>query len=70
MSHGVLAMADKSIFTQGFTHQQRVTAHWVTQAIALILITIAQSAIYINKTGTIGLIISQLTASLDSLHIY
>ena len=49
MSHGVLAMADKNIFTQGFTHQQRVTAHWVTQAIALVLITIAQSAIYINK---------------------
>lgn len=42
-------MADKNVFTESLSHQQRVTAHWVINAVALILITIAQSAIYINK---------------------
>lgn len=49
MTNGILSMADKNVFTQNFSHQKRVTAHWVMQAFALILITIAQSAIYINK---------------------
>lgn len=49
MSHGILTMADKNVFTQGYNHQQRVTTHWVVQAVALVLITVAQSAIYINK---------------------
>lgn len=49
MTHGVLTMADKNAFTQNFNYQKRVTTHWVIQAIALTLITIAQSAIYINK---------------------
>lgn len=49
MSHGILAMSDKNVFTQGLNYQKRVTTHWVTQAVALVLITIAQSAIYINK---------------------
>lgn len=42
-------MSDKNVFTQNLSHQKRVTAHWVLQAFALILITIAQSAIYVNK---------------------
>jgi cytochrome b561 len=49
MSHGILAMADTNIFTQNFNYQKRVTIHWVLQATALVVITIAQSAIYINK---------------------
>lgn len=49
MSNGILAMADKNIFTQGLSHSKRVTVHWVLQGLALVLITIAQMAIYINK---------------------
>lgn len=49
MTHGILAMADNNVFTQSFNYQKRVTTHWVLQAIALVFITIAQSAIYINK---------------------
>jgi len=49
VSHGILTMADKNAFTQNFDYHKRITAHWVVQAIALTLITAAQSAIYINK---------------------
>lgn len=42
-------MSGKSVFTESLSHQKRVTAHWVVQAVALVLITIGQSAIYINK---------------------
>lgn len=42
-------MSGKSFFTESLNQQQRVTAHWVVQAVALVFITIAQSAIYINK---------------------
>lgn len=49
MANGILSMADKNVFIQNYSHQQRVTVHWVLQAVALVLITIAQSAIYINK---------------------
>lgn len=49
MANGILSMADKNVLTQSFSHQQRVTIHWILNAVALVLITIAQSAIYINK---------------------
>ncbi|CRL04628.1 CLUMA_CG017696, isoform A [Clunio marinus] len=49
MTDGILTMADRNIFTDGCTYQKRVTYHWMFQAVGLILITIAQSAIYINK---------------------
>lgn len=49
MSHAILAIADNNVFTQGKSYQQRVTTHWVLQATALVLITAAQSAIYVNK---------------------
>lgn len=42
-------MADKSILTQGLTFQKRITAHWITQATAVVLIFIGQSAVYITK---------------------
>lgn len=42
-------MTDRNVFTQGFNYEKRVKTHWVLQAIALVLITIAQAAIYINK---------------------
>lgn len=49
MSNGILSMADNNIFTQGLSHQKRVTTHWVLQAVAMVMVTIGQSAIYINK---------------------
>lgn len=42
-------MADKNIFTRNYNQQQKVTVHWVLQATALALITLAQCAIYLNK---------------------
>lgn len=42
-------MADNNIFTLNLSHQKRVTTHWVIQAVAMVLITIGQSAIYVNK---------------------
>jgi cytochrome b-561 domain containing protein 2 len=49
MSNGILSMADKNILTQGMSHQKRVTTHWVLQSIAMVMVTIGQSAIYVNK---------------------
>lgn len=42
-------MADKNIFTQGYSYQKRVTTHWVLQASALFLITVGQTAVYVFK---------------------
>lgn len=49
MSHAILSMADNNFLTQSLTYQKRVTVHWVLQTSALILITIAQTCIFINK---------------------
>jgi uncharacterized membrane protein len=49
MANGILSMSDKNVFSQNLSHQKRVTVHWVMQAFALVVITIAQSAIYVNK---------------------
>lgn len=49
MTHGILTMAEKNWLTTGYDYKKRVTTHWVLQTVALVLITIAQSAIYINK---------------------
>ena len=49
MTHGILLMADKNVFTQGYSYQKRVSTHWVIQAVALALITIAQTSVYIFK---------------------
>lgn len=42
-------MADKNIFTQGYSYQKRVTTHWLLQASALLFITIAQTAVFVFK---------------------
>lgn len=49
MSHAILCMADNNFLTHSFNYQQRVTIHWVLQTSALILITIAQTCIFLNK---------------------
>lgn len=49
MSHAILVIADNNVSTLGYKYSERVKVHWVLQAVALILITTAQSAIYINK---------------------
>jgi cytochrome b-561 domain containing protein 2 len=49
MSHAILTMADNNFVTQTLSYQNRVTVHWILQTSALILITIAQTCIYLNK---------------------
>lgn len=72
MAQGILALADYNFVTHRLTFQKRATVHWVTQALALVLITIAQAAIYAQKSekgrshfttlhGIIGLITYLMT---------
>jgi cytochrome b-561 domain containing protein 2 len=49
MSQAVLTMSDNNYFTNNLEHKSRVYAHWVLQALAGVLITIAFSCIFINK---------------------
>lgn len=42
-------MADNNFVTQSLGYQNRVTVHWILQTSALILITIAQTCIFLNK---------------------
>jgi cytochrome b-561 domain containing protein 2 len=42
-------MADNNFLTQSLNYQNRVTVHWILQTSALILITIAQTCIFLNK---------------------
>lgn len=49
MSHAILTMADNNFLTQGLNYHNRVTVHWVLQTSALILITVAQTCIFLNK---------------------
>lgn len=42
-------MADNNFVTQSLNYQNRVTVHWVLQTSALILITVAQTCIFLNK---------------------
>ncbi|CAO1421262.1 unnamed protein product [Diamesa serratosioi] len=49
MSQAILVMADNNVFTHLMAYHKRVIAHWILQAIALVLITIGQSCIFINK---------------------
>lgn len=69
MSHGIMIMSGQSVFTESLSSQKRVTAHWVVQAVALVFITIAQSAIYINKDNN-GWPHYQSTHSLFGLATY
>lgn len=69
MAHGILVMADKHALTQHFNYKERITTHWVLQAVALVLITVAQSAIYINKERN-GYPHYQTTHSLFGLTTY
>jgi hypothetical protein len=49
LGQGILTMTGLSLLSDGFNHSQRVGAHWVLQTIGLVLITVAQSCIFINK---------------------
>lgn len=51
MVQGILAVSGQSIFADVSTHNKRVYGHWTLQTLALILITIAQSSIYVNKNN-------------------
>lgn len=51
MAQGILAVSGQSIFADVSTHNKRVYGHWVFQTLALVLITIAQSSIYVNKNN-------------------
>jgi cytochrome b-561 domain containing protein 2 len=49
MSHAILSMADNNFITQTLNYQNRVTVHWILQTAALVLITVAQTCIFVNK---------------------
>ena len=49
MSHAILSMADNNYFTSSFSYQNKVTLHWVLQAVAGVLIVIGVTCIYANK---------------------
>lgn len=51
MAQGILGMSNRSIFTEAVSHSKRVKLHWISQALALLLITIAQTSIYVNKNN-------------------
>ena len=49
MAQGILGMSNRSIFTESISHDRRVKLHWISQTFAVILITIAQTSIFVNK---------------------
>lgn len=49
MSQAILVMADNNVFTHMMAYPKRVITHWILQAIALVLVTVGQSCIFINK---------------------
>jgi len=51
MVQAIFAISGRSMFADVSSHDKRVYAHWVFQTLALILITIAQASIYINKNN-------------------
>ena len=51
MVQGILSISGQSIFADVSSHNKRVYSHWVLQTFALVLITIAQSSIYVNKNN-------------------
>lgn len=51
MSNAILIMADNNFLTMNLSHQNRVTAHWIVQVFAVVLISIAQICIFTNKVN-------------------
>lgn len=49
MFQAILSMSDVNCWTVKLNYKQRVTLHWVLQAAALLLITFAFIAIFVNK---------------------
>jgi cytochrome b561 len=49
MVQGILAVSGQSVFADVSTHNKRTYSHWVFQTLALVLITIGQSSIFVNK---------------------
>ncbi|CRL06392.1 CLUMA_CG018902, isoform A [Clunio marinus] len=69
MTHAILTMADNNFITQNLNYQNRVTVHWILQTSALILITVAQTCIFLNK-NRLGKEHYQTTHSLFGLTTY
>lgn len=69
MSHAILSMADNNFLTQTLNYQNRVTVHWILQTSALIVITVAQTCIFLNKNN-FGKSHYQTTHSLFGLTTY
>lgn len=51
MSNAILIMADSSILTSNLTLQNRITAHWIVQLFAILLLIVAQICIFTNKVN-------------------
>ena len=51
MSNAILIMADSSILTVNMSHQNRITAHWIIQLCALVLLVVAQICIFTHKNN-------------------
>jgi cytochrome b-561 domain-containing protein 2 len=51
MSNAILIMADNNFLATNLSHQDRITAHWIVQVSAVILILIAQTCIFMNKVN-------------------
>jgi cytochrome b-561 domain containing protein 2 len=49
MTHAVLTMSDNNYFTNNLEYKSRVYVHWVLQALAGVLITVAFTCIFANK---------------------
>lgn len=49
LAQGITVMADSNVFTHMMDYPKRLITHWILQTIALVLITIGQSCIFINK---------------------
>lgn len=49
MANALLATSENNFITKNFSHQKRITFHWICQVSALISMTLAQVAIYVTK---------------------
>lgn len=69
MSQAILSMANNNFLTRSLSYQNRVTVHWILQTSALVLITVAQTCIFVNKNN-LGKDHYQTTHSLFGLTTY
>jgi len=69
VTHAILTMADNNFLTQSLSYRNRITVHWILQTSALVLITISQSCIFIQKNN-LGKSHYQTTHSLFGVTTY